>query len=140
MAHGAFSQPGPWRPAAGARLARTLGVMKLTNLEYSLLSWFASRSGSEALRIQCETATVTSRDHTGVGQFVYLLVDGSAPLAEFGCAPNAPLIRSPVLPHGAGVDLWLTEGQISHLEIVTFGGARLPIEEFNFELVDSLDD
>jgi hypothetical protein len=26
VANGAFSQPGPWRPAAGARLARTLGV------------------------------------------------------------------------------------------------------------------
>ncbi|CAD5373084.1 hypothetical protein RA210_U290025 [Rubrivivax sp. A210] len=25
MAHGAFSQPGPWRPTVGARLARTLG-------------------------------------------------------------------------------------------------------------------
>ena len=27
MAHGAFSQPGPWRPAVGARLARTLGAV-----------------------------------------------------------------------------------------------------------------
>jgi hypothetical protein len=26
VAHGAFSQPGPWRPAVAARLARTLGV------------------------------------------------------------------------------------------------------------------
>ena len=26
MAHGSFSQPGPWRPAVGARLARTLGI------------------------------------------------------------------------------------------------------------------
>jgi len=30
VAHGAFSQPGPWRPAAGYRLARTLGRMNLT--------------------------------------------------------------------------------------------------------------
>ena len=31
MALGAFSQPGPWRPAVVARLARTLGAAKPTN-------------------------------------------------------------------------------------------------------------
>ena len=39
MAHGAFSQPGPWRPAVGARLARTLGVMNWSSLLPGLLEW-----------------------------------------------------------------------------------------------------
>jgi transposase len=30
VAHGALSQPGPWRPAVVARLARTLGVIRLS--------------------------------------------------------------------------------------------------------------
>jgi len=51
---------------------------------------------------------------------------------------NAPLIESPVLPHGAGTDLWLENGRIAELEIVTFGGTELPKEPFQFQLVEAL--
>ena len=114
--------------------------MSLTDLERSILDWFARRSGSEELRLQCETAVVLSRSHTGPGQVTQLQCAPDTPLTRFptNCVPNAPLITSALLPHGAGVDLWLENGRIAELEIVTFGGNGLPIEEFPFQLVEAL--
>ncbi len=43
-----------------------------------------------------------------------------------------------MLPHGAGVDLWLENGRIVELEIVAFGGTKLPAEDFPFQLVEVL--
>jgi len=114
--------------------------MSLTNLERSILDWFARRSGSEALRCQCETAAVLSRSHSGPGQITQLQCAPNAPLTQFptNCVPNAPLIASPLLPHSAGVDLWLENGRIVELEIVAFGGTKLPAEDFPFQLVEAL--
>lgn len=114
--------------------------MSLTALERAVLTWFADRAGSEALRVQCETASALDRTYTGPGQITELQCAPNAPVAQLptNCVPNAPLIESPVLPHGAGTDLWLENGRIAELEIVTFGGTELPKEPFQFQLVEAL--
>ncbi len=113
---------------------------RLTSLERAVLNWFALHAGSEALRIQCQTASLIDREYTGVGQITRLKCALSAPAACFptNCVPNSPLISSYLLPHGAGTDLWLKDGKISQLEIVAFGGAELPEDQFSFKLVESL--
>ena len=57
---------------------------------------------------------------------------------EFNCAPNAPFISSPLLKHGAGVDLWFESGRIHYIEIVAFGDILFPESQFSYSLVDSL--
>jgi hypothetical protein len=114
--------------------------MKLTKLEREVLDWFADHAGSDELRQQCQVASIVSREHTGPGQFIKFQCPEEAPNASFptSCVPNAPLISSVALPHGAAVDLWLKEGKIEEMEIVALGGAELPKDEFPFKLVDEL--
>lgn len=114
--------------------------MNLTDLERSVLSWFAERNGSLALRSQCDSAFAESRTHTGPGQTTRLRCAQEATCADFptACVPNAPLISSPVLPHGAGADLWIKDGKLAELEVVSFGGTELPTEPFQFTLVEAL--
>jgi hypothetical protein len=105
-----------------------------------MLDWFSDRSGSEALAIQCKTASVIRREHTGVGQITQIECAPSAPAANFptNCVPNAPLVDSPLLPYGATSDLWLAHGKLYQLEIVALGGTELPRDQFPFQLVDVL--
>ena len=114
--------------------------MTLSNLEREILAWFSVNAGSKELSVQCSTASVVSRTHTGPGQITCLLAAPDAPMANFptNCVPNAPLIESPLLPWGACADLWLKDGKIVELEIVTLGGQELPTLEFPFKLVDAL--
>lgn len=112
--------------------------MKPTRLETEILDWFSSRNSNEAFRQQCANATVISRTHTGAVLFVYLNCPTNYPKVNFNCTPNAPLIQSPLLKHGAGVDLWLEDGHINHIEIVTFGGDAFPETSFAYTLVDQL--
>jgi hypothetical protein len=114
--------------------------MSLTVLEQAILAWFAVHAGNEALRVQCAATYALERTHTGPGQITLLHCQPSALAADFptNCVPNAPLIESPMLPHGAGADLWLKNGRIDWLEIVAFGDAELPEEPFLFRLVDRL--
>ena len=112
--------------------------MDLTQLEKDILEWFASKSDSAALKEQCASASVLSREHTGVGLFVQLSCPASCKLADFGCAPNAPQISSSQLPLGASVDLWLESGRLSHLEFVSFGESQFPQASFPYKLVSEL--
>lgn len=114
--------------------------MILSHLERDILAWFSANAGSPELSVQCLKASAVSRTHTGPGQITRLLASPDAPMANFptNCVPNAPLIESPLLAYGACTDLWLKDGKIVELEIVTLGGQELPTEEFPFKLVDAL--
>ncbi|RZI43351.1 hypothetical protein EGT07_10990 [Herbaspirillum sp. HC18] len=112
--------------------------MKTNRLEREVLDWFAANAGRIEIAAQCRQVEVVARERTGPGIITTLRVDGSLPLSNIGCVPNAPLISSPLLPHGAGVDLWLKDGRLDQMEFVTFGGAIFPEGDFPFELVESL--
>ena len=112
--------------------------MDLTQLEKSVLDWFSSRNDSAELREQCELASVSGRQHTGVGVFVQLSCPASCKPVQFGCAPNAPQIKSQELPHGASVDLWFESGRINHLEFISLGSSPFPLASFPYNLVEEL--
>jgi hypothetical protein len=97
--------------------------MEKSSLEKEILAWFARESGSPELAAQCLSAEVISREQTGTGLFIHLRVSGSAPSCTFGCAPNAPLLKSPELPQGASIDLWLNEGRLDFIEIASLGSS-----------------
>jgi hypothetical protein len=112
--------------------------MSFSQLEKEILDWFVSHNKCEALQQQCAQAFVMSREYTGVGMFINLSCPADLPKVDVGCAPNAPLILSPLLKHGAGVDLWFESGRIHYIEIVAFGEVHLPESYFPYSLVDSL--
>jgi hypothetical protein len=112
--------------------------MDFTQLEKDTLAWFVSHNDSDALKQQCETATVLKREHTGVGLFVELSCPSNCAPVEYGCTPNAPHLISPQLQHGASADLWFESGRISYIEFVAHGGSHFPKSSFPYKLVGAL--
>jgi hypothetical protein len=82
----------------------------------------------EALRNQLESAVVTCRSHTGPGEYIDLEVAPGTTEVE-----PANIVLADVnldvqgLPHGADALLYVTEGRISLLELVT-AGAEWPTD------------
>ena len=80
------------------------------------------------LRQQLESLVVSCREHTGTGEYIDLEVAQGTPEAE---PPN--IVLSDVnldvlgLPHGADALLYVTDGRISLLELVT-AAAEWPAE------------
>jgi hypothetical protein len=113
--------------------------MQLNSLETEALKWFTRECSNAAFNAQCTSVYVLHRQHTGLGLVVSLAFDREVPQVPYGWAvPNAPLIKSLLLPHGGSVDLWVKGGMIYEIEFVALGGAAFPTEEFPFDLVASL--
>jgi hypothetical protein len=113
--------------------------MRLSPLENEVLNWFARECGNAALDAQCTSAYALHRQHTGSGLVVSLAFDRAVPQVPHDWAvPNAPLVKSLLLPHGGSVDLWVKGRKICEMEFVALGGADFPTEEFPFDLVVDL--
>lgn len=90
--------------------------MRVTKLEKAIFDWIADRNSALASRLR--DVEVASREHTGVGFYIYLFEEGP----DWDRPPvDGPVIESPQLDMGAGSILWLSEGEPHCLEIYAFG-------------------
>ena len=107
--------------------------MPLSNFERTFLAALAQPDRQrDIILAQLESATVVSRDYTGVGLYTELSVPATAPrLDEARCShEDMPQCSGehPDLPAGAGFILWLKDGYISCLESYTYDGSW-PVNE-----------
>lgn len=90
--------------------------MQATKLERAIFDWIADRQPPLGARLKA--VEIASREHTGVGRYVYLSDEGP----DWDRPPvDGPVIESPQLGMGAGSVLWLSQGEPHCLEIYAFG-------------------
>jgi hypothetical protein len=96
----------------------------VTEFEATVFKWIADKCGDPALEAQLRSASVSSREHTGVGCYSELAVpDDTQPTdADYGqCGPlTGPGFESSVLKNGGGSLLWFEGGVAKTLEVFTY--------------------
>lgn len=106
------------------------------SLESDILSWIAKHTSDEAIRAQCQTAEVVSREFTGVGSYSKIKARNIAGKSSRELADAGPLIESTELPLGGAAVLWLKDGVIDLLEIVLNGEYKYPEDIKEYKLFD----
>lgn len=112
--------------------------MQLSAFEEMVLSAIIETDPERGvLEKQLCNATVTNRDHTGVGLYTKRAIDPDTPrLATTNRyieeTPKLHLCH-PRLPAGAGGILWLSDGRADTLECYTYEGAW-PEDESSFSI------
>ena len=112
--------------------------MQLSELEQRVLSAIIEGDPEQGIQeAQLSSATVESRDYTGVGLYTKLSVDPESPRLS---RPNRYIeqvpklhLTHPSLSAGAGAMLWLTEGRADTLECYTYEG-DWPEDEVGFSV------
>lgn len=101
--------------------------MEFAPFEKALLAWTATHSRDEALKKQFEVVTAVDREITGVGFYTSLRVPPGMEksVAPSGMADATPHFLSPGVGPGGITVIWLKEGIIDLLEVVTCGGDLL---------------
>jgi len=101
-------------------------VGDLTGFERRVLDAFllGSEPQLEILRAQAAVATVSSREHTGVGAYINFQTPESAPAVS---PPRIILrdvnIQVADVPHGVATLLFITSGRLDFLEFATYTGS-----------------
>lgn len=112
----------------------------LTDLERGVLLAMAEEDPErETLLRQIDTASVVSRDYTGVGLYMKLAVGADVPRLgtpnrSIEDYPKLSLVH-PELEVGAGVILWLDDARIDTIEFYTFAG-DWPKDEAAFKIAE----
>ena len=112
----------------------------LTDLERGVLLAMAEEDPErETLLRQIDTASVVSRDYTGVSLYSKLAVAADVPRLR---TPNRSIeddpklsLVHPELEVGAGVILWLDDARIDTIEFYTFAG-DWPKDEAAFRIAE----
>lgn len=93
---------------------------------------------SEAALTQFKQTIVTSREYTGCGVFVHLRTahHNTKIKSEDRIMPGSSriILKHPQIDHDADVIVWLIDGIIDCLEMVTFGEDKWPKSEELFEI------
>lgn len=96
---------------------------RLTAFERRVLDAFLAGTEPqlEILRAQAALATVSSREHTGIGAYINLEIPESAPTVS---PPKIILgdvnVEVADVPLGVSCHLWITSGRIDFLEFATY--------------------
>jgi hypothetical protein len=98
-------------------------VTTYTTFERDLIKWFIDHSGHPAVTDQLRSAVLESREYTGAGLYLNLIVPESSrkliPLSVHSPI-NGPEISSPVLTNGAGSLLFHKDGVVQFVEVYTY--------------------
>jgi hypothetical protein len=114
--------------------------LELTDFERKVLAYLISGEVDAAvLKKQLESATVSERDFTGPGVFVILEVASEAPRLVAGRLhfiqgnPHV-VLKHPQLEYDAMAVLFIQEGVIQCLEMVSYAQENWPANEDLFEV------
>ena len=113
--------------------------MDFSDLEKDILDWFFNHSDDYRLKLQLKEATLKGRDHTSFGFFSDLKLPSDvekmdSPDDEVVQLPG-PGISSPQLEEGAEANIFIKNGLIDCLEILS-NGVTFPKELTVYDLKD----
>lgn len=94
----------------------------MEKLDSDILRWIVANNSNDALAGQLAAASVTRRDYTRTGFFIYLAVPETLPLVDAAFRPVCPDIAAPELLDGAGTSLFCRDGRLHYLELYARGG------------------
>ena len=104
--------------------------MKLSDFERAVLTaCFEVHPEADTALAQLEKATVTNREYTGCGVFVHLQIENARPLEDSKRTLEGRagiFLSHPELKDGADVIVFLKDGILDFLEMVTFGPEDWP--------------
>jgi hypothetical protein len=103
------------------RKAPLLENFERSKLEKAIIDFIIKTTKNTGLKKQLQNCIILSSNYTGVGYYVdFKIPEGISPIIDSGPI-DGPLIKSEELEHGAGTNIFVTNGYISTLEIFSYG-------------------